>query len=81
MYTYDYMSMHDTMLGTHQAALFSVRLPSVWQIQASTCVSSVHSTHIREALLTPTHLALVLDYEAGGSVAEFVAKQVLRAGR
>ena len=51
------------------------------QIQASTCVSSVHSTHIREALLTPTHLALVLDFEAGGSAAEFVAQQVRGAGR
>lgn len=27
-------------------------------------------------MLTPTHLAMVLDYEAGGSVAEFVAQQV-----
>ncbi len=29
-------------------------------------------------MLTPTHLAMVLDYEAGGSMAEFVAQQVGR---
>lgn len=33
-------------------------------------------SHIKEVMLTPTHLAMVLDYEAGGSVAEFVAQQV-----
>lgn len=33
-------------------------------------------THIAEVALTPSHLALVLDYEEGGSVAEFVAQQV-----
>lgn len=33
-------------------------------------------SHIKECLLTPTHLAMVLDFEAGGSVAEFVAQQV-----
>ena len=30
----------------------------------------------QEVLLTPTHLALVLEYEAGGSAADFVAQQV-----
>lgn len=46
------------------------------QIQASTCVASVHHSHVKEVMLTPTHLAMVLDYEAGGSAAEFVAHQV-----
>lgn len=45
------------------------------QIQASTCVSSVHHSHIHEVVLTPSHLALVLQNEAGGSAAEFVAQQ------
>ena len=46
------------------------------QIQAATCCSSVHMSHIREVLLSPSHLALVLDFERGGSAAEFVAQQV-----
>lgn len=50
-------------------------------ITASTAVASVHATHIREAILTPSHLVLVLDFEAGGSAAEFVAQQIPRVGR
>ncbi|PSC68747.1 serine threonine-kinase SRK2H-like [Micractinium conductrix] len=50
-------------------------------IQAATGVSSVHSTHIKEAMLTPAHLILVLDYEAGGSAAEYVAQRIPLVGR
>ena len=45
-------------------------------IQASVCVSSVLLSHIREVALTPSHLAMVLELEAGGSAAEAVAAQV-----
>ncbi|GAB4821080.1 hypothetical protein N2152v2_008126 [Parachlorella kessleri] len=45
-------------------------------IQAQTGEGHINMCHIREVVLTPSHLALVLDYEAGGSVAEFVASRI-----
>jgi hypothetical protein len=40
----------------------------------------VNCTTIREVLLTPTHLGLVLELEAGGTLAEEVARRVPTVG-
>lgn len=46
------------------------------EVGAGVCTSSVFLVHPVEAVLTPSHLALVLEYAPGGSLAEFVARQV-----
>lgn len=38
---------------------------SALQIQAQTGEGHLNMCHIKEVILTPSHLALVLDYEAG----------------
>lgn len=50
-------------------------------IQAEVGAGSPHMTTLREVLLTPTHLAMVLEYAAGGSCAEYVATQIPRVSR
>lgn len=50
-------------------------------IQAEVGWGSPHMCTLREVVLTPSHLALVLDYESGGSLAEYVAAQIPKVSR
>lgn len=50
-------------------------------IQAEVGWGSPHMCTLQEVMLTPTHLAMVLDYEAGGSCAEYVAAQIPKVAR
>ncbi|KDD71541.1 hypothetical protein H632_c4829p0, partial [Helicosporidium sp. ATCC 50920] len=45
-------------------------------VQAEVGYGSPHMCLLREVVLSPTHLALVLDHEAGGSCAEYVARAI-----
>lgn len=47
----------------------------------STEGDGVFLTRIRDVLLSPTHLALSLEYEAGGNLAEYVARRLPQVGR
>lgn len=50
-------------------------------IQAEVGWGSPHMCTLQEVMLTPSHLAMVLDYEAGGSCAEYVAAQIPKVAR
>jgi serine/threonine protein kinase len=70
---------HLRALKLHQRPIprASVRLAfNEVEVGAGVCASNVFLVHLVEAVLTPSHLALVLEYEAGGSLAELVARQV-----
>eukprot|EP00887_Chlorella_sp_A99_P005106 scaffold25.g5106.t1 len=50
-------------------------------IQAMVAEGSPHLTRLREVILSPSHLAMVLEFVKGGSVAEYVAAQISKVSR